>query len=384
LSEDPYWNNRKIRFQELLPEKDWHPVAFAKVDGKEEKLLIGLHNNKQLIFGFPFLDLIGYAHSFPPLKVGYYQFITECDLFSIEEWLVEKLVSHSVKTGHLVVQVKRWPRGFRSAFTLRHDYDRWISRGKLLHLLDYYQKLQFKVSWAFKPENCSRVKAKLIASQGHEITLHTSAHTFEEFQNEVQTLSKKTGIKPAGYTAHGGRGSAGFLGQTQYIWAESLNLLYGEIFKGIGLPSPVNQIVNGIPVVGRLVLPPLHNSLDTGMKPENHTLDFLQENLPKRLAKGHHVVLMNHPDIHIRELKILLERLDLSESWLATLEEVAKWCQITKFRSQVRGKADNLIISFGAPLHIETRLRVLSPGGKEVEVVCEKGRAEFNFSIHKF
>ena len=72
------------------------------------------------------------------------------------------------------------------------------------------------------------------------------------------------------------------------------------------------NIENGIGYKSSFFLPPVLNySLDLGMKEDQHALDSLQEDIPKILDKGHCCVLMNHPDLHLKQLFNLIENINL-------------------------------------------------------------------------
>ncbi len=129
----------------------------------------------------------------------------------------------------------------------------------------------------------------------------------------------------------------------------------------------------GIPAVGRMIVPASHYSFDSGTKPEAHKLEYMMQTLPARLNGGCHVVLMNHPDIHIEELVTLLQNLDFSKVWLATFEEISKWSTIAKFRSCTRKIGADLLINFTEPLPIDTSIKLISRDGKETEIICEAG-----------
>jgi SAM-dependent methyltransferase len=169
-----------------------------------------------------------------------------------------------------------------------------------------------------------------------------------------------------GYTAHGGVGSGGFLGSSQHRWAEDAGLLYGEMLGTLSrLPHPWMTTAGGVPEATMLVLPPMHASLDATTKPDEHNLERLRQQVPARLAAGELVVVMNHPDIHIEQLRELLGELDLDTTWRATLEEVAHWQRSVKFGGRVFGRADDLELELSAPVKADVSVRVRLPGQPE-------------------
>ena len=55
---------------------------------------------------------------------------------------------------------------------------------------------------------------------------------------------------------------------------------------------------------------------------------------------------MNHPDIHWEQLQELILGLDLDGTWLATLEEAAKWTAHEKYSSLITlGETDVAVVS---------------------------------------
>jgi SAM-dependent methyltransferase len=110
-----------------------------------------------------------------------------------------------------------------------------------------------------------------------------------------------------------------------------------------------------------LVLPPMHASLDANTRPDGHHLERLREQVPARLAAGELVVVMNHPDIHVDQLRELLGELDLSATWRATLEDVARWQRSVKLGGRVSGGPDELELTLPAPAQEDARVSVRLP-----------------------
>ena len=98
---------------------------------------------------------------------------------------------------------------------------------------------------------------------------------------------------------------------------------YGEMIgRCRGVPHPVVFTKTGLPEFGNLIVQNCHHSLDLNTKPDCHQLEKLRLDVPKALEEGGHVTIMNHPDIHWRELMTLLDGLSLDGVWRATTTEV--------------------------------------------------------------
>ena len=57
-------------------------------------------------------------------------------------------------------------------------------------------------------------------------------------------------------------------------------------------------------------------------KPDGHQLENLSRDIPIALRNMEHVTLMNHPDIHWAELKLLLNNINFASVWKATINDV--------------------------------------------------------------
>ena len=374
VSDDPYWNNRLISCQELKAGEPWKVIAHARLDGNSPLVPIAVSDGRRLVLGLPLFDLIGYAHCLAPLDVGLNKIEDRSDPFPAECWFIDQLISHAIDGGQWVLRAADWPRGFRSALTVRHDYDRIISDEGLADLLKFYEDRGIRSSWGFLVSHGRADHARRLVARGHEVLLHTVADSRKAFAAETRTLRRSTGIRVSGYTSHGGLGAAGYLGETQFHWAERCGMLYGEILqKPNHLPSRALAIRRGTPCLTRLVLPVFHVGMDENTKPDGHRLEHLCKTVPARLAAGDYVVLMNHPDIHIPQLKELLGAVDLSTTWSTTLHDVAAWTDVAKFRSRVRRRRDIFEIDFGATLPLDTIVTLHGPAGDGREFVAHAG-----------
>jgi hypothetical protein len=149
-------------------------------------------------------------------------------------------------------------------------------------------------------------------------------------------FERALGVTPLGYAAHGGIPSAGHLGLRQVDWALENGLVYGEMLGGGStLPHQAVVLRNDLPSASELILPAQHRGLDLTMSPGGHCLDSLLPEAREALRQGEHLVLMNHPDIHGESLRQLLDSLDLSGVWNATLAEVASWFRASRLHERV-------------------------------------------------
>ncbi|UCD74896.1 MAG: hypothetical protein JSV91_14055 [Phycisphaerales bacterium] len=375
VSDDRIWNNRTIRFSRLSAGDPWKPIAFLRADEGDELLPAAISDGRRIVFALPVFDLIVGGHAFPPLNVGYYTHTDCARTFPIELWLIDQLLEHAAVAGIPTIQVRRWPEPFTAALTVRHDYDRPVDRHQLGDLLDFYDALGVKSSWGFLADRAEAEVTGTVTARGHEATLHSEAKSPASFAAELRRLREERGIEAAGYTTHGGVGSAGFLGQTQYQWAVDESLEYGEIL-GRANHLPHSAIAAGtglVPTILPLVLQASHRSLDAGTGPEAHNLDRLSRVVADLLRDGGHAVVMNHPDIHFAQLRQLLGELHLAAVWPATFRQIGRWVSAAKLRSRVELTEAGLQVTFSAPLPVATSLNATLGPDRKCTFTCDAG-----------
>ena len=227
-----------------------------------------------------------------------------------------------------------------------------IETSALDELLELYASTGVKATWFWRLSTGNRDQVRRVLDAGHEVALHTEVSTRKRFKSvELRYFNSKLDVAPSGYSAHGGRGSVGYLGLTQLEWAIEEGLSYGEMLGGASeLPYPAMVIRDGVPSVAELVLPAQHHSLDSGTKPTQHCYEELLEAAQRVLSQGKHCVVMNHPDIHRDELKRLIGRLDLSRTWKASLAEICTWFRDTKMETEWKGSGRAGCLRFRKPL----------------------------------
>ena len=326
INEDSKWRARDIHFQyfENIPD-GWRVLAYALVDG-ESYLPVIIESDRLIISGIPVFDLFGFDHAMPALSDGFYTTLKSAYHYPVESWLVKKMTEHAKRLDKHVECDTIWPDGFHAAMSIRHDYDRPISGERLAAILTFYSQRKIFATWFLlvdKPPDRDQINA--ILDFGHEIALHTISYSLDGFLEEVTRFYDLTGVFPAGFTCHGGIGSRGHLALSHNQWAIHAGMRYGEqIGRCRWAPHPLVSIKNDRPGIENLIVQNCHHSLDLTTKPDGHNLEKLQQELPGVLMDGGHVTLMNHPDIHVRELMILLDGLALDGVWCATVNNVAK------------------------------------------------------------
>ena len=370
-SQDPLWNNRVVRSHVFQPDETWLPVAYASFDGADERQPVCVSDGTRIVMGVPLFDIIGRAHAFPPLDAGYYAMVDFPDAFPLERWLVD-LVLRACGPGRRVIRMASWPEGCNAALTVRHDYDRPIQDEALAELLAYYDAQGVRSTWFVLAKGSVPGHSDAIRSGRHEVALHSIAGTGQRLRSEIQDLTAATGMAPRGFSAHGGLGAAGYLGGAQHLWAEENGMLYGEMLgPGLVLPHPANRPSSPMPSAGPVVIPPSHRSLDKGTGPADHHLEFLLRKIPADIRMGGHVVVLNHPDIHVAQLRELLDSIDMTGVWRASLAEVANWCDIARFRARVSSGPGVDDVVFPAPLPGKAVLEMWRGGEPEDRVICE-------------
>jgi len=331
---DPLWRARPVRVQFFESDTTrWTPVLFAGVNNERQP--IAMTDGASLVLGVPLFDIIGFNHAMPALSDGFYKALQVSPLLSIERWLRDQLIELSRAHGIAIEPIPDWPGGDRGCLSVRHDYDRDIPVKRLGEILEFYSRANIKATWFLQDGKPPPVRqAEMMVEAGHEIALHTIASSFTEMQAETRRFRERYGLQPKGFTCHGGIGSRGHLALHHNRWAIELGMMYGEfIGRCRGFPHPLIDAASGRPELFSLILQNCHHSLDLTTKPEDHQLDFLSKDIPRCLDRGEHVIIMNHPDIHWRELRRLLEGLDTTGVWKATLDQAAEWTAREKYNT---------------------------------------------------
>ncbi len=328
VSSDPLWNNRRIAFQALTPDAGDQPLLYAKRENGGKRICVALRRGNLVLLGVPLFDLIVQHHACPPYEdAGYFGTLVCSEVAALEAWLTDLCIELAQDLPIKPLRLGPWPGGRTAALTVRHDFDRHLPDGHLHELLDFYAKRKFKATWFWRLNRIEEHQLRAVIDAGHEVALHTEASNREEFLTEVATLAKAAGVRLQGYSAHGGIPAIGYLGARQFEWAIDAGMRYGEKLGGSAadLPHAAVVIADGLPSAIPFILPEVHRSLDITMRPDGHVKEQLAKEGKALLARSAHCVIMNHPDIHRRELMELLDGLPHETVWKATLAEVCAW-----------------------------------------------------------
>ena len=326
LDDDPRWHAKDIRFQYFkhVP-NGWRILAYASI-AEGNRVPVVVANNSLIVCGISVFDIFGFNHAMPALSEGFYKSILGTYQYPLECWLVSQITAHASAAGFPLERKALWPQGSHAALTIRHDYDRTISRERLDDMLRFYAERNIRATWFIlvdKPPPPDQINAML--ALGHEVALHTISPDLNVFLKEVVRFREITGVTAAGFTCHGGIGSRGHLALTHNQWAINASMRYGEMIgRCRGVPHPLVLPRQGYPGVGKLLVQNCHHSLDLTTKPDGHQLEKLRLDVPKALEEGGHVTIMNHPDIHWQELISLLDGLTLDGVWCAPIADVVE------------------------------------------------------------
>ena len=331
------WRNTPFRVQ-FLAGSGWDPLvrAIDPISGMEGA--IAVRRGKDLVIGFSAFDLLTRWLAVPPLAARYGGFsrLIHHDLLS--ERFVSLVVDHAVGAGapH-PLKIERWPKGYSSAFTVRHDYDRKADPSQLQKLLRQYDMLSVRASIGFLPYFLEQKTIESFQAGGHEIQGHIASPTWIDLREDLRSLRNVSQQPVSGVTVHGGPQGIGFRGQTHFEWFDDNGLAYCETF-GIRdtIPVPVCRLYDDIPDCSRMIATPGHLSLDGSTAPADHRLDALLLSVPKSLSRGNYTIVMNHPDVHHKQLCALLSEIVLDGIWCATMSEVVHWHRVTHYESIAR------------------------------------------------
>jgi hypothetical protein len=329
----------------------WRPLLTASWEGSGGTRVVAVEDGLRAVLGLPLFDLIMATHGlWPDLEAGYSSMKKPSPGTGFEAWLVSQLESMLRRARIMHVRIDRWPNGRSWAFTVRHDYDRLITDAQMGAACDRYESRGVRTNWFFLPHKLIGHQARALQERGHEVALHTTAESHEQFCEQSNSLSNVLGRAVGGVTAHGGR-YVGFLGGNQYRWAEDAGMVYSEMLgTASNLPYIGVSARDGKSRPLRIVLMPTNVSLDSGTGPEQHVLDKCLGAMDQQRKAHGCFILMNHPDIHGPEVLRLLDAADLSDAWLPTMPEMAAWCRATHYGARMRYAGERLQLSFDSPV----------------------------------
>jgi hypothetical protein len=352
------WRNTPFRVQ-FLAGSGWEPVVRATDPTSGMEGAIAVRRGKDLVIGFSAFDLLTRWLAVPPLAARYGGFsrVMRHDLLS--ERFVSLVVDHGVGAGapH-PLKIERWPKGYSSAFTVRHDYDRKADPSQIQKLLRHYDMLAVRASIGFLPYFLDKQIIEAFEGGGHEIQGHIASPSQTELREDLQRLRIVSRQPVSGVTIHGGPKGIGFRGQNHFEWFDDSGLTYCETF-GIRdtIPVPICRLYEDIPDCSRMIATPGHLSLDGSTAPGDHRLDALMLSVPKSLSRGNYTIVMNHPDVHHEQLCALLSGIALDGIWCATMSEIVHWHRVTRYESLVRWMSGSYEVWFPEKLPQVATLR---------------------------
>ena len=352
------WINYPLEIQ-FLEGKGWDAILYAvdPLSGKEGP--VAVRRDRDMIFGFSVFDLLIRWLAIPPLTTRYGGFARTINHDIATRKVISLVVDHAVSVGVLPLRIDRWPKGYSSAFTVRHDYDRKADPVLIQALLAHYDQLGIKASIGFLPYFLESETIEAFKAKDHEIQAHISSATRLELRDDLRLLHNYCQQSTCGVTVHGGPQGIGFRGQTHFEWLDDTGIDYCETF-GIRdtIPVPVCRLYDDIPDISRLVATPGHMSLDGSTFPQDHKLKTLLHSVPKSLACGNYVIVMNHPDVHHEQLLELVSNIDFEGVWLTSMKEAVAWHRTTRYESLAHLKSYGYMVWFPQPLPYKAVLRL--------------------------
>lgn len=373
--DDPFSSTDDIQIQILNAPENWTTLAEIKLIDEESWLPVVITDGIKILCGLPLLALCIRRHWMPPFRDAYYGFTHQPIPGLVESWIVNLISEFANQRSLPLLEISKWPGDYNSALTIRHDHDRNISSTELINLLNFYNDFGIKSSWGFRLKSLPLEQLWEVSRSGHEIVLHSEAGSQIQLAAEKKSFEELTRTNLTGITSHGGKGSAGHLGQTYFQWASDSGFKHADILSRDNMyPHPAlaysNNKINVLP----LFLPSLHSSLDKSSKPGNHRLETLKDLIPRKLALGQHATIMNHPDINGGELMQLIKSLDLKNVWCATHQQVTDWYRKVNFGCTLEVNPDGYRIEFINPL--DSSLKVKFQG---INYTIVAGASSFKF-----
>ena len=352
------WRNAPFPVQ-FLSGRGWDTVVCALDPNSGMEGAIAVRRGKDLVIGFSAFELLARWLAIPPLAERYGGFSRMLRHGLLSERFISLVIDHTVSAGapH-PLKIETWPRGYSSAFTVRHDYDRKADQSQLEKLLCHYDLLSVRASIGFLPYFLEQETIDAFRVGGHEIQGHIASPSRNDLREDLQRL-RNVSLQPvSGVTIHGGPHGIGFRGQNHFEWFDDCGLAYCETF-GLRdtIPVPICRLYEDIPDCSRMIATPGHLSLDGSTAASDHRLDSLLLSVPRSLSCGNYTIVMNHPDVHHEQLCALLSRIALDGIWCATISEVVHWHRVTRYESVSRWTPSGYEVFFPETLPLAAILR---------------------------
>jgi len=349
---DPRWRQDSFKFQKFDVSDGVRPILYAELsDG--ERIVVGVQKANRIYLGVPVLGILVQHLVCPPVyDTSFCVNDKHIVPYYVWNWLHKIVRDMAFQTGWLYARVSPWPAGKEAAFCIRHDFDRPAKLDELKDLLEFYAAHGVKSTWFWRLCQAEDELFDLVSRHGHELALHTEREGRTGFiEEELGTFAAQFGLDLRGYSAHGGRGTCGCLGQRQFKWAAQAGLEYGELLSVDNeLPVPCVLVNDDLPEITDLWLPGTHYSIDRGTAPDAYDLDRPREYADRRAKHGGQIVIMNHPDIHLEPLKKFVAETDFENVWHATLLESVRWCRQRCGLSATRSNKGEIVLLQDGPL----------------------------------
>jgi hypothetical protein len=274
------------------------------------------------------------------------------------------------RAARLRARLRPWPAGIDWVRTVRHDFDRPLSKRAVRAVLRGHKRAGTHATWYFRARHARRdVLRRIARGDRHEVALHTEMLWLDD-GIERRTVEQELGRPILGSSAHGGRDWFGFQGAPNVLWAEGQGLRYTELlqhgnyhpfrFAAMGPDGTISPL--------RTLCLPQHESFDWSMRPGHNRIEALEAIYPDFIAAGALLQIMNHPDVHTDALFPFLESMpsDGRADWTAA--RAIHWWAATHVRDTVtlRTDGERVVLRTEDPVH-DLTVELLTPDGRVLE-----------------
>jgi len=293
------------------------------------------------------------------------------------EALLLALIDHMhARSNSCRVRVLPWPAGTSWVMNMRHDYDRRVGRRALRRLLKSYERLGVASTWYWRPLHAeSKALAAVASHRQHEIALHTERVWAAGGDGEKGRLEAASGRRVVGTAAHGGSDCFRYQGAPNLLWAQQQGFLYSEVIQHAHLHPHRFGELRADGTIGALdvICLPHHESFDRSMRPGETQAERIRTVLPEWIRAAGMLQLMNHPDIHQRELLALLAELPGEGRADWTAAQTCEWWRRTHVGGHLTlsARPDGAVAAQALQGADGVVVELLSPEGVAVEHVLD-------------
>jgi SAM-dependent methyltransferase len=291
--------------------------------------------------------------------------------------------------GRLRARVLPWPAGARWVLSVRHDYDRALSRAEVQNVLTAHKVRGTAATWYWRAGHLAGEGAALARgvdrAPGNEVAHHTE-RLWQEAGEEERAIDQAIGRRVSGTSAHGDPNCFRWQGAPNVLWAERHGLDYTEFISHAHLqPHRFAALEpDGRIRPARVLCLPHHVSFDRSMDPADAAADEVVSAAGEYLRAGGMMQVLNHPDLSHAEFFATLERMPLDGRLDWTAAAAADWWR----RSHVRGELTVIARNDGSVRLVSARgvrglaLEVLMPdGARRRQVISIDPGAEVTISV---